>query len=64
MVRQPPRRHLVLHGNKAGCGVRNPRFRTTMPDEVTCLGCHRSIQMHDAQVLAQPSKSNPQVQSD
>lgn len=50
-----PKRHLRRSASYArvvwsACGLREPRFWTYDPREVTCDGCRRTLEMADAEV--------------
>lgn len=44
------KRHLVVRGSRAACGLRDPRFWTSDPAQVTCGACSKTLAMADAEV--------------
>jgi len=45
-----PKRHLLVRGTRAACGLKDPQHYTDSAAEVTCLGCARTLQMADAEI--------------
>lgn len=62
------KRHLLppakgAAGDRAACGLANPRFWSHDPAEVTCAGCARTVLMADAEFLKQQQASKPSIHS-
>lgn len=56
--REGPRVHLRgprwrTNNRRAACGLEAPKRHTSNPREVTCQHCARTVQMGDAEILAQ-----------